>query len=132
MSGELPTAIPHSLVELLTEPTSMDGAELLDALRGLSAKRPIDAYFDFGEDESAREFVQMLKPYGLSTHLLPDGKTPADDEQRAEKQKKVAIFAVPIGMIVLGLIVWEPWIIVVLAAIGLAAAGFALFFRKAR
>jgi len=58
------------------------------------------------------------------------GKTPADVEQRTEKQKNVALIAVPIGIVVLGLIAWERWIIVVLAAIGLAGAGFALFFRK--
>jgi hypothetical protein len=131
VSGEVPKTIPHSLVELLAEPTSMNATELLDALRGLSTKRPIDAYFDFGEDEAAQEFIQVLKPYGLNTHFLPDGKTPADVEQRTEKQKNFALIAVPIGIVVLGLIAWEPWIIVVLAAIGLTGAGFALFFRNA-
>ena len=131
VSGQVPAAIPPSLIELLAEPTSMNGAELFDALRGLSMKCPIDAYFDFGEEEAAQEFIQVLRPYGVRTHLLQDGETPADDEQRAEQLQKVAIFAVPTAMIVLGLIVWEPWTIAVLAAIGVAGAGFAVFFRKA-
>ena len=131
VSGEHANAIPHSLIELLGEPTSMNEAELFDALHGMSARRPIDAYFDFGENVAAQDFIKLLKPYGVRTHLLPDGKTPLDDDQRVEQLNKIAIFAVPIGMIILGLIVWEPWVFFVLAAIGALGAGFALILRKA-
>ncbi|MDD5541944.1 MAG: hypothetical protein PHX83_02100 [Acidobacteriia bacterium] len=64
-----PGGPPLSLVELLKTEAGMDSVEAKESIDRLMKGRPIDAFFDLGEDRAAKLFVSKLRGFGLEAEV---------------------------------------------------------------
>ena len=102
-SGDDVGVVPEHLVELLRLPTSLDAPSIEEKLSGLSDGQVITAWFDYGEDEAAADFIAQLATYGLEADIA------APRSHWSVRPWVVKWGLALIGVTVLWLSIWDRW-----------------------
>ena len=117
-----PAEAPPSLMEFLRSDGGMNSEEVFTSCEELVRGKPVEVYFDLGENAAAKEFCKEAARRGLEAIIEGD-----DEIEKKEPRGKWFGRAAVGGVVLIAIITQEPGygvILLVLAAVGILSYVF--------